>query len=297
VLEEALDESVPLLEWIKFLATFSSNLDEFFMVRVARLKERLVTGDGQTGPDGLTPAQTLAAISTRVHQLVEEQHHLFLHDLQPRLATEGIRVWTSLDPAELAADQVSFLDDYFERVIFPVVTPLAIDPGHPFPYLANRSLCLVVALRRINQSNLPEAQLSIVHIPTHVVPRFIAIPAPAGQFHFVMLEDVIQFHLPQLYPGYEILSCHAVRVTRVALDGDKDLTFLVVPSRERALELNKAYRVLVKEQNFVFGRESLIAQPLNVHRKIENGSTDLSVTERVCRDGRLWLDWNHTVRE
>jgi len=132
VLGEALDESVPLLERIKFLSIFSSNLDEFFMVRVARLKGRLVTGDGQTGRDGLTPAQTLAAISLRVHQLVEEQHHLFLHDLQPRLAAEGIRVWTSLDPAELAADQVSFLDDYFERVIFPVVTPLAIDPGHPF---------------------------------------------------------------------------------------------------------------------------------------------------------------------
>lgn len=99
VLGEALDESVPLLERIKFLAIFSSNLDEFFMVRVARLKGRLAVGDCETGPDGLTPAQTLTAISTRVHQLVGEQHHLFLHDLQPRLAAEGIRVWTRLDPA------------------------------------------------------------------------------------------------------------------------------------------------------------------------------------------------------
>src|SRR5262245_18893219 len=216
VLEEALDEGVPLLERVKFLAIFSSNLDEFFMVRVARLKWRIATGDCEAGPDGLTPAQTLAAISTRVHQLVEEQHQVFLDDLQARLTAEGIRVWTSLDPADLAAEQTSFLDDYFQRVIFPVMTPLALDPGHPFPYLANRSLCLVVAMRRINQSHLPEATLSVVHIPAQVVPRFIALPAPPGQFHFVMLEDAIQCHLPQLYPGYEILSCHAVRVTRGA---------------------------------------------------------------------------------
>src|SRR5262245_10433490 len=186
------------------------------MVRVARLKWRIATGDCEAGPDGLTPAQTLAAISTRVHQLVEEQHQVFLDDLQARLTAEGIRVWTSLDPADLAAEQTSFLDDYFQRVIFPVMTPLALDPGHPFPYLANRSLCLVVAMRRINQSHLPEATLSVVHIPAQVVPRFIALPAPPGQFHFVMLEDAIQCHLPQLYPGYEILSCHAVRVTRGA---------------------------------------------------------------------------------
>src|SRR5215510_14239943 len=176
VLEEALDESVPLLERVKFLSIFSSNLDEFFMVRVARLKWRLARGDGEAGPDGLRPGEILRAISSRVHQLVEEQHRLFLNDLQPRLSAEGIRVWMSLDPADLAAEQVSFLDDYFRRVIFPVVTPLAIDPGHPFPYLASRSLCLVVALRRIDQSDLPEATVSVIHIPAHVVPRFIALP-------------------------------------------------------------------------------------------------------------------------
>src|SRR5262250_1957141 len=96
VLEEALDESVPLLERVKFLSIFSSNLDEFFMVRVARLKWRVATGDCEVGPDGLTPVETLRAISSRAHQLVEEQHRLFLNDLQPRLATEGIRLCTSL---------------------------------------------------------------------------------------------------------------------------------------------------------------------------------------------------------
>src|SRR5262245_9187730 len=134
VLGEALDESVPLLERVKFLAIFSSNLDEFLMVRVARLKWRVATGDSEVGPDGLTPGEILKAIATRVHQLVEEQHRLFLQDLQHRLTAEGVRVCTNLDLVDLTTEQVNFLDDYFRRVIFPVVTPLAIDPGHPFPY-------------------------------------------------------------------------------------------------------------------------------------------------------------------
>src|SRR5262245_8080257 len=118
VLEEAQDENVPLLERVKFLSIFSSNLDEFFMVRVARLKQRLEVGDQDTAPDGLTPAQTLAAISERVHQLVEEQHRCFLEDLQPRLAAEGIYL---VSPSELNAEQEQFLQGYFQRILFPIV--------------------------------------------------------------------------------------------------------------------------------------------------------------------------------
>ena len=136
VLKEAQDETVPLLERVKFLAIFSTNLDEFFMVRVARLKQRLENGDHQAGPDGLTPTQALTAIADRVHNLVDEQHRCFLQDLQPRLAAEGIRIMSSSD---LNAEQLRFLEDYFHRTLFPIVTPLAIDTGHPFPHLANRS--------------------------------------------------------------------------------------------------------------------------------------------------------------
>src|SRR5262249_59667547 len=117
------------------------------MVRVARLTQRIAKGDETPGPDGLTPADTLAAISTRVHQLVEEQHQVFLTDLQARLAAEGIRI--DLDPTDHGTEQARFLDEYFRRVVFPVVTPLVIDPGHPFPYLANRSLCLGATMRRL----------------------------------------------------------------------------------------------------------------------------------------------------
>lgn len=213
VLEEALDPSVPLLERVKFLSIFSSNLDEFFMVRVARLRRRIEAGDQTPGPDGLSSSETLAAISQRIHQLVEQQHDCFLDDLQPRLAAEGVRI---VRPSQVNEEQAHFLETYFRRTLFPVLTPLAIDPGHPFPHLANRSLCLVASLSSSAPSQLPETALSVLHIPVQVVSRFISLPASPGEFAFIMLEDVIRLHLPRLYHGYEILSCHAVRVTRDA---------------------------------------------------------------------------------
>jgi polyphosphate kinase len=234
VLEEALNENVPLLERVKFLAIFSSNLDEFFMVRVARLQQRLATGDQQAGPDGLTPAQTLTAIAERVHRLVEEQHRCFLEDLQPRLMAEGIRIISS---ADLTAEQKRFLQDYFHRTLFPIVTPLAIDPGHPFPHLANRALCLVASLRPLRHSHLPNTSLSVVHLPAQVVPRLIALPAPAGEHVFILLEDVIHLHLSQLYHGYEVLSCHAVRVTR-----DADMQLPLVRNQDLLSAIEQSVR-------------------------------------------------------
>jgi polyphosphate kinase len=212
VLEEAQDPAVPLLERVKFLAIFSSNLDEFFMVRVADLKRAILEGVPVNGPDGLTASETLQAISVRVHELTEIQHRTFLEEIQPLLAAEGIRL---VRPKEIDAAQQEFLEDYFRRRILPVVTPLAIDPGHPFPYLGNRSLCLVATLRPMAPSPFPDTALSVVHIPSPV-PRFVALPAPAGQYAFMLLEDVIRLHLPQLYREYEIISCHAIRVTRDA---------------------------------------------------------------------------------
>jgi polyphosphate kinase len=213
VLEEAEDPSVPLLERVKFLAIFSANLDEFFMVRVANLKRQVHAGESITGPDGLTPAQTLAAISSRVHALMEEQHRCFLHDVQPLLAVEGV---TLVRPKDVTPAQERFLEAYFQQTVLPVVTPLAIDPGHPFPHLANRALCLIASMRPAQASLLPHTTLAVVHIPTGV-PRFVALPAPAGQFAFMLLEDVIRLYLPRLYRGYQIEACHAIRVTR---DGD-----------------------------------------------------------------------------
>ena len=215
VLEEAEDATVPLLERIKFLAIVSSNLDEFFMVRVAGLKRRVRENDASTGLDGLTAAQTLAAVAERAGRLSDEQHRCFLDQLEPLLAAEGIRL---LSPAELTPEQGRYLDAYFHRTVVPVVTPLAIDPGHPFPHLGNRSLCLIASLTPSTPSPLPQAALSVVHIPTSV-PRFVPLPAPPGEYAFILLENVIRLYLPRIYHGYTINSCHAIRVTR-----DADLT-------------------------------------------------------------------------
>ena len=213
VLEEALDPTVPLLERVKFLAIFSSNLDEFFMVRVATLKRRIHAGEPTSGPDDLTAAETLAAVSARVHQLVDEQHRSFLQEIQPLLAAEGVVL---LRPKDLSGDQERFLEEYFRRTVLPVVTPLAVDPGHPFPYLGNRSLCLVASIRPSAPSALPQSSLAVIHIPSQVLPRFVPLPDPYGRHVFVLLEDVIRLQLPTLYTGYDILSTHAIRVTRDA---------------------------------------------------------------------------------
>ena len=213
VLEEAQDPDVPLLERVKFLAIFSSNLDEFFMIRVAGLKSLILNRDQTPGSDGMTPAEVMSAIAVRTHELVEQQHRCFLEELAPRLAAEGVHL---VRPKEVDEAQQAFLEEFFRRSILPVLTPLAIDPGHPFPYLGNRSLCLVASIRPSIPSALPSTSLAVVHIPSQVVPRFVALPAPAGQYAFMLLEDVIRMQLPRLYRGYDILSCHAIRITRDA---------------------------------------------------------------------------------
>lgn len=237
VLEEAKDISVPLLERVKFLAIFSSNLDEFFMVRVAGLK-RQVSSEQAAKSAAVAPDAILRAISQRVHELTEEQHLCFLNTVLPQLTEEGILL---VRPEEMTGEQDQFLCEFFQRTLYPIVTPLAIDPGHPFPYLANRSLSLVVSLRTNIASPLPHTGLSIVHIPGQVVPRFIQLPAGKGQYAFVLLEHVLRHYLPRFYQGFEILSAHPVRVTRDAEFGlvrrrDEDLLMTIEQGiRERRM--------------------------------------------------------------
>src|SRR5438874_6156603 len=237
VLEEAQDPSVPLLERVKFLAIFSSNLDEFFMVRVAALKRRVHAGDQTAGPDGLTPTETMAAVAARVRELVDAQHHCFLGEIQPLLTAEGIVL---LRPKETSDEQERFLEEYFRRTLLPVLTPLAVDPGQPFPYLGNRSPCLVVSIGPSAPSALPASSLSVIHIPSQVLPRFVALPDPTGKHVFMLLEDVIRQHLPSIYNGYDVLSGHTIRVTRDAdlhaRGGPEDLLASIEEGvRERSL--------------------------------------------------------------
>ncbi|MBI3723595.1 polyphosphate kinase 1, partial [bacterium] len=223
VLDEALDPTVPLLERLKFLAIVSSNLDEFFMVRIAGVKRMIDAGIDAPFTDGLTARETFRACAKRCQEIVVRQHKAFLDDLQPRLEREGVRV---LSPERLDEAQRTFLREYFRKTILPVVTPLAIDPGHPFPYLANRTICLAVTLSPAKQEPAPapvgegqprpatESPTAFVHIPSSVLPRFVRLPSPEGRYDFVALEDAIRAHIEQLFHGYDVKACSTIRVTR-----------------------------------------------------------------------------------
>jgi polyphosphate kinase len=196
----------PLLERAKFLAIWSSNLDEFFQVRVAGLKEQQAHGLGAGTPDGLTPLQQLASIKGVVDEQYERVSKLFLSEVAPALASRGI---VFSDYSTLDADDKDFLDQQFREIVFPVVTPLAVDPAHPFPYISNLSLNLAVFVRN------PETGLSRfarVKVPP-ILPRFVVLPD--GE-RFVPLEEVIAHHLDSLFPGMEVVAHHAFRVTRNA---------------------------------------------------------------------------------
>jgi polyphosphate kinase len=214
VMEEAEDPSVPLLERVKFLSIVSNNWDEFFMVRVAGIWRQIDAGITQPGPDGLTPRQLLERVASKIHAYSARQHELFHAILEPQLEAEGIVI---LDPKHLEPAQAAFVLDHFERALLPLITPLAVDTGHPFPRLGNRVLVLVAELEpEAGQldGDLPASELSFIHVPTTLATRFLRVPSAPGTHAFVMLEDVVRHHLARLFLGYTVRSCHAIRVTR-----------------------------------------------------------------------------------
>jgi polyphosphate kinase len=217
VLEEAQDPQVPLLERLKFLAIFGSNLDEFFMVRVGGLQRKVQAGiPFGSGADRMPPREQLERVCQLVRQLTSDSYRCLLDDLLPALRTEGIVVRTL---KELSDSERDHLTQYFHREVFPVVTPLAIDPGHPFPHLLNKSLNLAVLLRRPRQD---ERLFAVVQVPA-VLPRFVPLPSEHGNV-FVPLEAVIRSHLPELFSGMILDHDTVFRVTRdsdIEIDDDE----------------------------------------------------------------------------
>ena len=214
VLEEAEDPTVPLLERVKFLAIVSNNWDEFFMVRVAGIWRQIDAGIIQPGPDGRTPRQVMGVLSRRIHELALRQHKVFHQLIEPRLNAEGIFI---LKPEDLDEMQRDFARDYFERNLMPLITPLAVDTGHPFPRLGNRVLVLMAELEAaeyLEEENLPVSALAIIHVPATGTPRFLRVPSVAGGHRFLMLEDVVRMNIEQVFQGYSIRNCQALRVTR-----------------------------------------------------------------------------------
>jgi polyphosphate kinase len=246
VLEQALAESNPLLEQVKFLSIFSSNLDEFFMIRVSGLGRQLEAGALHAPPDGMSPAEQLTAIRDRLDPALAEAVACWTHDLRPRLAEAGIKV---LAYDELKGKQRKLLRRLFKREIFPVLTPLAFDPGHPFPHISNLSLNLAVV---INDPRHGE-KFARVKVP-HMFPRFLRIPseekADAMQrlglegttySNFVWLEEVVVANLDLLFPGLEVVSAYPFRVTR---DADFEI------EEDEASDLITAMEVVVGQRYF-----------------------------------------------
>jgi polyphosphate kinase len=204
VLHEAEDERTPLLERLKFLAIFGSNLDEFYMVRVAGLRRQLSAGVLQTPADGLTAAEQLELADARA-RVLNERARVLLHDvLLPRLAEVGIDL---LKPDQLTGDERARIDEFFDQQVFPVLTPLAVDPGHPFPYISNLSLSLAVELRDPDRG---EVRFARVKVPKSL-PRWVPTGRPNA---FVPLEALIGSRLDALFPGMEVLGCYTFRITR-----------------------------------------------------------------------------------
>jgi len=204
VLARAEDRSLPLLERVRALHYFAQNLDDFFQIRVAGLKELLEAAPTTESPDGLSPTAQLDAIRRRVDGLCERQEQLFGQELRPELARAGIRL---VDTPDLSRKDADHLSRYFRQSIFPVLTPLAVDPGHPFPYISHFSLNLAVIVRHPLRRHQRFARVKVPPL----LPRFIALPD--GE-RFVPLEQVIAANLQALFPGMEILSNTAFRVTR-----------------------------------------------------------------------------------
>ena len=233
VLAQALDERTPLLEQAKFSAIFSNNLDEFFMVRVASLKSQIEAGVAKLSDDGLTPLQQLTVIQSRLRPLLELQQQHYRHSLKSHLSEYGVHL---IDYENLNAKQRHWVDHYFQTAVFPVLTPLAVDPAHPFPFVSNLSLN-VAALVRDPDSG--QQQFARVKVPQKILPRFVQIPTelsgkkPEPVATAVPLEQVVAFNLGLLFPGMHVEGHYFFRVTR---DADLELRDLEADDLMEALE-------------------------------------------------------------
>jgi polyphosphate kinase len=234
VLEEALDPTLPLLERVKFLAIVSTNLDAFFMVRVAGIKQQIAAGVRERSPDGLLPTEQLRAIHQAVVPLINRQRQCLRDDLLPGLAAAGIHIrdYADLDPGQQAA-----LADYFDHAIFPVLTPLAVDPSHPFPHISNLSLNLAIALRDPDN----DEQFARLKVPDSL-PRLIAVPTKDSSILcYTWLEQIVAANIGALFPGMVV---HDVSPFRVIRDGDLAI------AEDEAADLLETIAQGVRERQF-----------------------------------------------
>ncbi|MFZ0340422.1 MAG: polyphosphate kinase 1 [Terracidiphilus sp.] len=209
VLEEAEDPTNPLLERVKFLAITGSNLDEYVEIRQAGLLQRIEDGYREPGYDGLRPDESLATLTAEIHRFVASQYQCWNKQLAPELRKQGIRLLTW---DELSQDATDFARGYFQREVDPLLTPISIDPAHPFPRVLNKALRLALLLRAKRRSSGPQV-LGVVTVP-RALPRFVRLPSTHGHHDYLLLQDLIEQHLGGMYRGYEVLASTSFRVTR-----------------------------------------------------------------------------------
>jgi len=264
VLEEAQDQSNPLLERVKFLAILGSNLDEFFMVRVAGLRKQVHAGVTDLPPDGMTAAEQLAAIRKVVLDLLTQARDCLRTDILPKLNKAGIHI---IDYSKLTAHQKQTVNDYYKKIIFPVLTPLAFDPGHPFPHISNRSLNLAVLIKDQNK----QEHFARIKVP-NTLPRLLPIKRSSGSVrkdgtvpyhhYFVFIEQVIAANLESLFPGMRVIEAHPFRVVRDAdlviqeLEADDLLESMEENVRQR--RFGSVVRVVINESMPAFLRKILM---------------------------------------
>jgi polyphosphate kinase len=321
VLHEALDSRTPLLERVGFLAIFNSNLDEFFQKRVGGLKRQIEVGVISRTPDGMSPKETLAAIRTRVTELLRVQAECYRHTLVPALAEEGIHLlrWDQLTDGERVAAR-----DYFQKNLFPVLTPLAVDPGHPFPFISNLSMSLGVMLRhpasgdgtngevsRIHDGPVSDLDASGLHFARvkvpKVLPRWVQLASPdAGQdqFRFVSLEQIIRHNLQDLFEGMSIAAIEPFRITRNAdierEEEDAEDLLEMIEQELRDRRFARVVRLEVDDQPFTamnrFLQAELGLDDSDVYQMpAELDYTDLWTVHRVNKPQLKYEPWTPVV--
>jgi polyphosphate kinase len=301
VLEEAQDGENPLLERAKFLAIFASNLDEFFMVRVAGLREQAFSDMLPQDPpaDGLPPLVQLQRIARRTEQLVAKQYECWNKSIVPALVENGIRIHAMKD---LDAKQAKSLDKYFRQAVFPVVTPMAIDPAHPSPRFHNRGLYLAAMLERVSGIG-PQRLFAVVQVP-QVLPRFVSLE-PGDKANFVLLDDLIASRLPELFGGYRIADQGTFRITRdmdiELLEQEADDMLRSIESRLRVRQRTEAVRLEISKGinpavlKMLESEEELHADKKAAAGIAETGLSETSYNEVYEIDGPLDMTCLHEL--
>jgi polyphosphate kinase len=273
VLDEALDPTQPLLERLKFLSIFSTNLDEFFMVRVSGLQEQNEANPHLTSPDGLTATTQLRMISERLRPLLELQMRCLLKQILPGLEKYGVRI---VPYDDLKPEQRGYLRNYFFERIFPILTPLSVDISHPFPYISNNSLNLGISVVPEMINNGEEPRFTRVKVPPNV-PRLIKVSEE--DHRYVLLEEVISAHIEALFPGMRVLECQPFRITR---DADIEI------EEDEAGDLLKTVEQQLRQRRFGFGVRLEVAGGMSADMvKLLRQALEVSEQDVYTIDGPL----------